>query len=51
MTGLGDDRTEGTTVRSIQRMIAGDPGMSGEMRAMPGLMQQMLSRGTVTDAT
>ena len=41
MIELGDDRTEKNIVRSIQRMIAGDARVSGEMRALLGLMRRV----------
>ena len=37
---LGDDRTERTILRSIQRMITGDARVSGEIRALLGLIAQ-----------
>ena len=40
MIELGDDRTEKNILRSIQRMVAGDARVSGEMRALLGLMVQ-----------
>ncbi len=39
MRELGDDRDEKNILRSIQRMIAGDARVSGEMRAMLGMME------------
>ena len=36
MKELGDDRDEKNILRSIQRMIAGDARVSGEMRALLG---------------
>lgn len=40
MKELGDDREEKNILRSIQRMIAGDARVSGEMRALLGLLEQ-----------
>ncbi len=40
MKQLGDDRDEKNILRSIQRMIAGDARVSGEMRALLGLMEE-----------
>jgi hypothetical protein len=40
MKQLGDDRDEKNILRSIQRMIAGDARVSGEMRALLGLLEQ-----------
>lgn len=40
MKELGDDRVEKNILRSIQRMIAGDARVSGEMRALLGLLEQ-----------
>ena len=37
---MGDDRTELTILRSIQRMVSGDHRISGEMRALIGVLQQ-----------
>jgi hypothetical protein len=47
MKELGDDRDEKNILRSIQRMAAGDARVSGEMRALLGLMERsgMTSRG------
>ena len=45
MIQLGDGRTEKNIVRSIQRMIAGDARVSGEVRALLGLMGR--TRGLV----
>jgi hypothetical protein len=36
MKELGDDRDEKAILRSIQRMVAGDSRVSGEMRALLG---------------
>ena len=38
MKDLGDDRDEKNILRSIQRMVAGDIRVSGEMRALLGSM-------------
>jgi hypothetical protein len=40
MKELGDDRDEKNILRSIQRMVAGDARVSGEMRALLGLLEQ-----------
>lgn len=40
MKELGDDRDEKNILRSIQRMVAGDARVSGEMRALLGLMER-----------
>jgi hypothetical protein len=40
MKQLGDDRDEKNILRSIQRMVAGDARVSGEMRALLGLIEQ-----------
>ena len=40
MKQLGDDRDEKNILRSIQRMVAGDARVSGEMRALLGLMEE-----------
>ena len=40
MKDLGDDRDEKNILRSIQRMIAGDARVSGEMRAFLGAMKR-----------
>lgn len=40
MKELGDDRDEKNILRSIQRMIAGDARVSGEMRALLGLLER-----------
>jgi hypothetical protein len=40
MKQLGDDRDEKNILRSIQRMVAGDARVSGEMRALLGLLEQ-----------
>jgi hypothetical protein len=40
MIELGDDRGEKTILRSIQRMASGDARVSGEMRALLGLMER-----------
>jgi hypothetical protein len=47
MKELGDNRDEKNILRSIQRMVAGDARVSGEMRALLGLMERtgMTSRG------
>ena len=50
MIELGDDRTEKNIVRSIQRMIAGDARVSGEMRAMLGLMAKQQADANSADA-
>jgi hypothetical protein len=47
MKQLGDDRDEKNILRSIQRMIAGDARVSGEMRALLGLLEQ--TRQDATD--
>ena len=44
MKELGDDRDEKNILRSIQRMIAGDARVSGEMRAMLGMMEERFSK-------
>ena len=41
MKELGDDRDEKNILRSIQRMVAGDARVSGEMRALLGLMEEV----------
>ncbi len=38
---MGDDRDERNVLRSIQRMLAGDHRISGEMRALLGLMEHV----------
>ena len=38
---MGDDRTELTISRSIQRMVSGDHRISGEMRALIGVLQRV----------
>ncbi len=43
MKELGDDRDEKNILRSIQRMVAGDARVSGEMRALLGLIEQSRS--------
>jgi hypothetical protein len=40
MKQLGDDRDEKNILRSIQRMVAGDARVSGEMRALLGLLEE-----------
>jgi hypothetical protein len=40
MKELGDDRTENSILRSIQRMITGDARVSGEMKALVGLLAE-----------
>ena len=40
MKELGDDRDEKTILRSIQRMVSADARVSGEMRALLGLMEE-----------
>lgn len=40
MVEMGDDRDEKNVLRSIQRMLAGDSRISGEMRAMLGVMER-----------
>ncbi len=40
MKELGDDRPEKNILRTIQRMVAGDARVSGEMRALLGLMEE-----------
>jgi hypothetical protein len=39
MKELGDDRDEKNILRSIQRMVAGSARVSGEMRALLGLLE------------
>ncbi len=39
MKQLGDDRDEKNILRSIQRMVAGDNRVSGEVRALLGLLE------------
>lgn len=43
MKELGDDRDEKNILRSIQRMVAGDARVSGEMRALLGLLERVSS--------
>jgi hypothetical protein len=38
---VGDDRTEPTILRSIQRMAAGHSRVSGEMRALIGILERV----------
>jgi hypothetical protein len=40
MKELGDDRDEKNILRSIQRMIAGDARVSGEVRALLGAISR-----------
>ena len=40
MRDLGDDRDEKNILRSIQRMVAGDARVSGEVRALLGMMKR-----------
>ena len=40
MKDLGDDRDEKNILRSIQRMVAGDIRISGEMRALLGFISR-----------
>ena len=40
MVEMGDDRTEKNVLRSIQRMVSGDSRISGEMRAMLGVVER-----------
>jgi hypothetical protein len=40
MKELGDDRDEKNILRSIQRMVSGDARVSGEMRALLGLLER-----------
>lgn len=40
MIEMGDNRSEKNIVRSIQRMVAGDARVSGEMRALLGFIQR-----------
>ncbi len=40
MKQLGDDRDEKNILRSIQRMVAGDARVSGEMRALLGVLEE-----------
>jgi hypothetical protein len=44
MKELGDDREFKNILRSIQRMVAGDARVSGEMRALLGLMEEIKRR-------
>jgi hypothetical protein len=37
---LGDDRSHENILRSVQRMISGDARVSGEMRALIGLLKE-----------
>jgi hypothetical protein len=39
MKRLGDDRNEKNILRSIQRMVAGDNRVSGEMKVLLGLLE------------
>jgi hypothetical protein len=52
MKELGDDRDEKNILRSIQRMVAGDARVSGEMRALLGLLERTapVSRDTGDNA-
>ena len=45
MQRLGDDRNEKNILRSIQRMVAGDNRVSGEMRALLGLLEAQQANG------
>lgn len=47
MKELGDDRDEKNILRSIQRMVAGDARVSGEMRALLGLLERTKDQGCV----
>ena len=40
MVEMGDDRDEKNVLRSIQRMLSGDSRISGEMRALLGVMER-----------
>ena len=40
MIQLGDDRQFDTILRSLRRMVSGEARVSGEMRAMIGMMLQ-----------
>ncbi len=44
MKELGDDRDTKNILRSIQRMVGGDARVSGEMRALLGLLEQVKGR-------
>jgi hypothetical protein len=48
MKQLGDDRDEKNILRSIQRMVAGDARVSGEMRALLGLLEEVSNSGSQT---
>jgi hypothetical protein len=51
MKQLGDDRDEKNILRSIQRMVSGDARVSGEMRALLGLLREMKRDARRADAT
>jgi hypothetical protein len=43
---LGDDRDKKNIRRWLQRMLAGDARVSGEMRALLGLMEKVGNRNS-----
>ncbi len=50
MQSLGDHRNEKNILRSIQRMVSGDNRVSGEMRALLGLLEAQRMNGHGPDA-
>ncbi len=50
MQSLGDHRNEKNILRSIQRMVSGDNRVSGEMRALIGLLETQRANRNGPDA-
>lgn len=48
MKELGDDRPHKGILRTIQRMVAGDVRVSGEIRALIGLMREVRTKDDAT---
>jgi hypothetical protein len=48
MQELGDNRPHKNILRMVQRMLVGDARVSGEIRALIGLMQEVKAREDVT---
>jgi hypothetical protein len=48
MQELGDDRPRKNILRTVQRMIAGDTRVNGEIRALIGLMREIKAREEVS---
>lgn len=45
---MGDDRTDATILRSVQRMAAGEHRISGEMRALMGVLDRVGMKSVAT---